>query len=226
MKQGDTYETKYGTLEILEYINAQKVKCKFLKTNFVTFARRIQILNDRVKDPLFPTVYGKGYLGIGDYNSVNSTNAHACWSGMIGRCYSDDLHKKYPTYKNCKVCYEWHNFQNFAKWHNDNYVKGYCLDKDIKIPGNKLYSPDTCMFVSRQQNSADSNYRQFGTKPIQKGDVFTTNRYGDVIVLEYISSYKIKIKFINTGHIRYTNSSQLKNGSIRDKKVPFVKDRD
>jgi len=30
----------------------------------------------------------------------------------------------------------------------------YQLDKDIKVQGNKLYSPDTCLFVTQEQNLA------------------------------------------------------------------------
>ena len=32
-------------------------------------------------------------------------------------------------------------------WH------GKCLDKDIIVPGSKLYSPETCAFVSQATNS-------------------------------------------------------------------------
>lgn len=29
------------------------------------------------------------------------------------------------------------------------------LDKDIRVPGNKIYSPQTCMFVTKSQSSSD-----------------------------------------------------------------------
>ena len=47
---------------------------------------------------------------------------------------------------------EWHNFQVFAKWFDENYKEGFVLDKDILLKGNKIYSPDTCVFVPREIN--------------------------------------------------------------------------
>jgi hypothetical protein len=66
------------------------------------------------------------------------------------------MHKRLPTYKDCSVCDEWLNFQNFAAWYDKNYyeVTGerMDLDKDILVKGNKIYSPDTCAFVPHSIN--------------------------------------------------------------------------
>ena len=70
---------------------------------------------------------------------------------MLRRCYNERELNKQPTYRGCSVCDEWHNFQNFAQWYTDNYyeIDGECmeLDKDILHKGNKIYSPDNCVFV-------------------------------------------------------------------------------
>ena len=75
---------------------------------------------------------------------------------MLLRCYDEKYHEKYPTYKNCKVCEEWHNYTNFGDWFVDNYyeIEGQkmCLDKDILYKGNKVYSPNTCVFVPNNIN--------------------------------------------------------------------------
>ena len=75
---------------------------------------------------------------------------------MLERCYSKEKRYKNPTYEDCTVCKEWHNFQNFAKWYEENYyeIEGekMCLDKDILVKGNKIYSPSTCILVPNRIN--------------------------------------------------------------------------
>ena len=75
---------------------------------------------------------------------------------MLQRCYSEKEHERHPTYIGCEVYEGWHNFQNFAKWYKDNYYEvgneKMCLDKDILFKGNKIYSPDTCIFVPETIN--------------------------------------------------------------------------
>lgn len=39
----------------------------------------------------------------------------------------------------------------------DNYIDGYQLDKDIKYKGNKIYSPNTCKFVTQSQNIIEAH---------------------------------------------------------------------
>lgn len=85
----------------------------------------------------------------------NSLAAYKLWRSMLSRCY-DTYKRKYYNYIDCTVCEEWHNFQNFAKWYENNYYKieGIMmnLDKDILIKGNKVYNPETCMFVPQNVN--------------------------------------------------------------------------
>ena len=55
------------------------------------------------------------------------------------------------------MCEEWCNFQNFAKWYENNYYEVESevmnLDKDILVKHNKIYSPDTCIFVPHRINT-------------------------------------------------------------------------
>ena len=71
------------------------------------------------------------------------------WVAMLRRCYSKQMHRKFPTYKDCTVCDEWITFSNFRKWMETQDWQGKELDKDILFPGNKHYSPDNCVFVGR-----------------------------------------------------------------------------
>ena len=115
--------------------------------------------NGKIKCVYEPRVQGVGYIGIGEYSSKESgeiTKCYEVWKKMLQRCYDDDFKEREPTYKGCEVCTEWHNFQSFAEWFEDNYYKipgeVMSLDKDVLVKGNKIYSPETCMFVPQDIN--------------------------------------------------------------------------
>ena len=100
-------------------------------------------------------------VGINDANypiEIKVNNKRYCcpfykrWSGMIDRCYSADCHERHPTYKDCLVCDEWLTFSNFRAWMKKQDWKGKCLDKDVLIQGNKVYSPETCLFIDENIN--------------------------------------------------------------------------
>ena len=116
--------------------------------------------NGKIKCPYDRSVYGIGYLGEGKYKVLENgkhTRIYQTWIDMLKRCYDEKYHEKHPTYKDCKVCEEWHDFQNFAEWYYNNYyeIEGerMHLDKDILIKRNKVYSPETCVFVPQAINS-------------------------------------------------------------------------
>lgn len=72
---------------------------------------------------------------------------YECWVGMLKRCYSSKCHNSHPTYIGCSVCDEWLTFSNFKAWMEKQDWRGKELDKDILLPGNKIYFPDGCVFV-------------------------------------------------------------------------------
>lgn len=76
---------------------------------------------------------------------------------MLRRCYDKKEQEIHSSYVGCTVCEEWHNFQNFAKWYEENYYEikneRMHLDKDILFKKNKIYSPDKCVFVPQTINS-------------------------------------------------------------------------
>ena len=71
--------------------------------------------------------------------------------------YDLKIQNKVNTYIGCETVKEWHNFQNFAEWAEQNYnpdtMQKWQLDKDILFKGNKIYSPETCCFVPSRINS-------------------------------------------------------------------------
>ena len=116
--------------------------------------------NGNIKCPYERRHYSVGYLGEGKYKAYENgkqTKCYQTWYEMLKRCYDPKYHEKEPAYINCKVCKEWHNFQNFAEWYYENYyeIKGQRmhLDKDILNKGNKIYSPENCVFAPQRINT-------------------------------------------------------------------------
>jgi hypothetical protein len=112
------------------------------------------------KDKTKRRLLGIGYLGEGLHKTKEmgkQTLKYTTWNHMITRCYDKKYHEIKPTYKDCTVAEEWHNFQNFATWWDENYYEidgeKMHLDKDILMKGNKVYSPDTCILVPQTVNS-------------------------------------------------------------------------
>ena len=53
-----------------------------------------------------------------------------------------------------------------------------------------------------------------------EGIIFKTNNYGDVEVVEYINSSFVKIRFINTNHVKEEHLSSVRSGYVRDDSIP------
>lgn len=168
MMVGTVHSTRsFGDVVITSYNSTLEINVKFLDTGYETTATSGQIRKGSIKDKFKPSVYGVGIIGDGPYLiRVNGilTDTYVAWRGMLERAYCDKLHAKHPTYKECEVCEEWQYYQTFAAWYEENYPKdgeNYALDKDIKVEGNKLYSPDTCLFVTSAENAIKANAMHF-----------------------------------------------------------------
>jgi len=108
-----------------------------------------------MKDVFKKSVYGVGYLGFGTHKTRfnnKATKTYVAWKNMMFRCYGNNRLKSFPTYVNCFVCEEWHNFQNFSEWFNSKYVEGYHMDKDLLFKDNNIYGPSTCVFIPQEIN--------------------------------------------------------------------------
>lgn len=144
-----------GDLKIVKYNSRENVDVEFLSTGYKLSTRSSSIRSSQVKDPLHPSVYGVGFIGVGKYSASKgrcSTMVYKRWSGMLKRCYSDKCQSKHTTYTGCTVNPEWLNFQNFAAWYEKSYIDGWHLDKDLIIVGNKIYSPDNCILIPQWLN--------------------------------------------------------------------------
>lgn len=122
-------------------------------------------------ESLKPTVFG---FGINDVNyrvklkeELPRVNGHRkrkviwdCpyyrdWQEMLRRGFSDRFKKRQPAYKDCTVCSEWKYLSNFIEWVDSQPNKNWqncSLDKDFLSEGNKIYSPETCVYIPQGLN--------------------------------------------------------------------------
>ncbi len=155
------YNNSGEEMTIIKYDKASQIVVQFedghiKRSNYKSF------LKGWIRNPYYKFLFGIGYLGEGKYKAqVNHkiTKCYKTWTHMFERCYDLESYEKQHSYANCSVIEEWHNYQNFAEWFYNNiyYIpnshQAMCIDKDILIKGNKIYSPDTCVFVPQDINS-------------------------------------------------------------------------
>lgn len=165
MADADIHESKNsGSFVIIERDGWERVTVQFIKTGYTTVTTNQNVQKGQVKDKLRPSVCGVGFVGDGNYTprvKGEVSKVYQVWVSMIERCYSHLQEINNPTYKGCTVCGDWHNFQAFAEWFNNNHIEGCHLDKDIKIKGNKMYSPFTCTFVTEQENIENAHAKTY-----------------------------------------------------------------
>lgn len=145
---------------IVEYRNNKDIDVYFPEYNWIVENREYkEFKNGKIKSPYDKSVYGVGYIGEGKYKireNGKNTRVYDTWHNMLRRCYDEKEHKKHPTYINCKASENFLNFQEFGEWDSENYyeIEGEKmeLDKDILVKHNKIYSPDTCIYVPHTIN--------------------------------------------------------------------------
>ena len=131
----NVYTTKTsGEVMITQYCNIRVIHIIFLNTGYETIVDRHVLENGTAHDPYAPSVYGKGFMGVGPYKSHaggQMAKEYVCWRHMI---------------RTREVCDEWLNFQNFAEWYFDNHKEGDRLRCDAEV-----YSPETAKFVKHAE---------------------------------------------------------------------------
>ncbi|MEG2230349.1 MAG: AP2 domain-containing protein [Bacilli bacterium] len=157
-KIGEVVYNKFGSkVRILDYIDKNNIAIIFDEYNDIyENVKYINFKNGSVKSSFEPRVFDIGFLGDKNIDLKKYKKQYSVWRCMLNRCYNEKDRVKYSTYKDVTVCDEWLNFQNFAKWYEENYYEvndeKMCLDKDILIKGNKIYSPQTCIFAPQRIN--------------------------------------------------------------------------
>ena len=165
VKQGEVVDTPKGKVLVLaRYPGGEgnpRVDVKVLATGTVLNVQVNNLRKGKFQDPLEVTVYGVGYLGttlrIPERRERSLLRrAYDLWANMLKRCY-------HPTqgrwYGNVEVARPWHSFATF--WKTLPEVPGYMewargeprdLDKDLRVPGSRVYSRETCQFIPPAMN--------------------------------------------------------------------------
>lgn len=164
---GEINVNNQGTpMKIINYRNSSDLDIEFQdKFQFVKKNQSyMNFKNGAIKNPYDRTVYGVGYLGVGRHKVAIDkvvTNVYKSWASMLERCYSENMkHRNEAYYGVCTVCDEWHNFQNFGDWFEENKYdvdERLHVEKDILFPSNKIYSPDKCLLVPQKINTIFKN---------------------------------------------------------------------
>ena len=97
-------------------------------------------------------IFGVGFNDRTRPSNKNGKQAkeYGAWINMLKRCYDENHLNKFPTYRGCHVSDEFKLYSKFYDWCQQQIgfdIPNYQIDKDILIKGNKLYSPDSCVFI-------------------------------------------------------------------------------
>lgn len=159
----ENYNNQGCLMIVVKYNSATDIIVEFqdeYKTRIKTAWKEFS--NGGIKNPYYPEVYGIGVVGNKCPTTLNhkQIKEYEAWCNMLRRCFCEEEKQKYPTYKDVICCEEWLLYENFYKWlHSqenfDKWANGdkWCLDKDILIKGNKIYSPENCCIVPNHINT-------------------------------------------------------------------------
>ena len=54
------------------------------------------------------------------------------------------------------------------------------------------------------------------------GEIFSSKFCGDFVVLSYINTANVRVRFLDTGYETVTRSCQVKSGQVKDRSLPTV----
>lgn len=155
IKVGDKFNTSScGQVVVVDYQNCHNIIIRFDDGTEVS-VESANLRNGQVRNKNQPSVHGVGFLSYGPfvgYRNNKQTPEYRAWIAMMDRCYGNRAAN--PAYEGCIVHQDWHNFQTFAAWYttHKNYNKGFELDKDLSVFGNKQYGPEYCDLIPREVN--------------------------------------------------------------------------
>jgi hypothetical protein len=100
-------------------------------------------------------VYKTGYVD-GKRKVLSRCPYYVKWSSIVERAKSAKCKSKNPAYVDANITDDWKYFSDFIKWVDSQPNRDWqnCEpDKDLLGKGEKLYSPNTVVFISKTLNN-------------------------------------------------------------------------
>ena len=146
-------------------------KVRFFKSGYEQIVSGAQIAKGNVQDRYSPSVFGIGIKG--DGHRADDIKMYDVWRSMLARCYNPK-NPRYKTYgaKGITVCERWKRFDYFLKdvvqlpgYNKQQVEEGkIVLDKDTIDRSKMTYSPETCCFITKSENSKEAAKRMKAQK--------------------------------------------------------------
>ena len=201
--------------------NRKHYNIQFVNSGYECILRKDQIGVSKGFDIYERTTYGVGYLG--NYKSVNNFSESEIytlkdkWENMFRRCYSKKYsHKK--NYENIYVHQDWHSFEQFLKdikfipqFHlaKEEKFKGWDLDKDYY--GSNGYSKDTCVFLTKKDN----------TVYVNNYPILVETPTGDTEIIINLHEYCILNKLSKPKQFKVRNCERINRKGFKLKPIQF-----
>lgn len=230
--KGTTHKTNQGyEIRVIKDISPTRKVVKFLDEHgYMTETPTSSIARGSIKNPFHPSLLGRGFVGVGIYNSKD--REYQLWKTVLNNVYN-------VKSKKVKLCKEWHNFQTFAKDINELYGfdlkdkegRFYNLSKDIMPSKKKIYSKKTCVFIPPEINAfLNHNKQKEGGLPTGVKYRHQDRRYETKINIcgrsKYISSgltiELMRQLYINARNKRARELAEVYKGKVDIRVIDFL----
>jgi len=218
----------FGDFEVVDVqgstqYNHTLYQIKFLATGSTKIVTRGAIRKGNIKDNFVPSVVGVGFVGdfrdrIGKKtNDPDVAPLHQRWTAMLRRVYNPEC-SHYSCYGGAGVTVDasWLNFTNFyldclelPNFDLGKIKRGeLSLDKDVKVPGSKVYSKETCSWLSPRDNSRGLLSRSRAFVAVTPAG----ERYEGLSIREFAEKHNLDRKTVTFALEKGTKTSKVLKG--------------
>lgn len=173
-------------------------------------------------------------FGINDRKYSTYSREYRGWMDMMRRCYdtAQAENPRYTSYAECSVDPLWKVSSKFGDWANIQKgfgLPGYVLDKDILVPGNKVYGPDACCFVPNEINMAltlraaargDLPLGVYKGKMARKGQIYVAK-----VLRGSLSRLQVGFYTVEEAHNYYIENKKIHLSYLADKYKDQIDER-